>query len=155
MPSDGMSHGVVPDESLDRIHASMRREPLTQARNPTHSTMPGQLILLKRTVPSRITYRLQSETLPRIHSFCEGVFPYYIHCSWLQDLPFSCLGPSALLYSGPPLSSPVVIERSFMHSTFQVAFMNHQVRSADTCLAWMTPSCGTTGRSRSSTRSIS
>jgi len=82
---------------VDRIHTSMRREPLSQTRNPTQSTMPGQLILLKHTVPSRITYRLQSETLPRIHSFCEGVFPYHRHCSWLQDLPFSCLGPSALL----------------------------------------------------------
>jgi serine/arginine repetitive matrix protein 2 len=39
---------------------------------------------------------------------------------------FSRSGPSALLYSGLPLSSPIVIKRSFMCDTFQVAFMNHQ-----------------------------
>ena len=30
-----------------------------------------------------------------------------------------------MAYSGLPLSSPVVVERSFMRNTFQVAFLNH------------------------------
>jgi serine/arginine repetitive matrix protein 2 len=42
-----------------------------------------------------------------------------------KTVSFSRSGPSALLYSGLPLSSPIVIERSFMRNTFQVAFVNH------------------------------
>ena len=48
---------------LDRIHAPVRREPLSQARNATHSTSPDQLIMLKHPIPSRLTYRLQSEPI--------------------------------------------------------------------------------------------
>jgi hypothetical protein len=57
------SRCLVSDELLDRIHASVRREPLSQARNATHSTSPDQLIVLKRPIPSRLTYRLQSEPI--------------------------------------------------------------------------------------------
>jgi hypothetical protein len=49
---------LVPDELLDRIHASLRREPLLQARSTTHSTTPDQPIMLKRPIPTRLTYRL-------------------------------------------------------------------------------------------------
>jgi hypothetical protein len=43
-----------------------------------------------------------------------------------MTVSFPRSGPSVLLYSGLPLSSPVVIERSFMCNTFQVTSANHQ-----------------------------
>jgi serine/arginine repetitive matrix protein 2 len=143
---------LVPDELLDRIHASIRREPLSQARNATHSTTPDQLIVLKRPIPSRLTYRLQSEPIivripqadPSLTIHLHGnelifdppylVFTRSAEASFritgtslgFKTVSFSRSGPSALLYSGLPLSSPIVIERSFMRNTFQVAFVNHQ-----------------------------
>ena len=143
---------LVPDELLDRIHASIRREPLSQARNATHSTTPDQLIVLKRPIPTRLTYRLQSEPIivripqadPSLTIHLHGnelifdppylVFSRSAEASFritgtalgFKTVSFSRSGPSALLYSGLPLSSPIVIERSFMRNTFQVAFVNHQ-----------------------------
>jgi hypothetical protein len=143
---------LVSDELLDRIHASVRREPLSQARNPAHSTAPDQLIVLKRPMPSRLTYRLQSEPIivripqidPSLTIHLHGnelIFdpPYLVFnrspeasfritgtALGLKTVSFSRSGPSALQYTGLPLSSPIVIERSFMRNTFQVAFVNHQ-----------------------------
>ncbi|KAH9013745.1 hypothetical protein EDB85DRAFT_2076558 [Lactarius pseudohatsudake] len=143
---------LVPDELLDRIHASIRREPLSQARNPTHSTTPDQLIVLKRPIPSRLTYRMQSEPIivripqvdPSLTIHLHGnelIFdPPYLSFTrsaeasfritgtglGLKTVSFSRSGPSALLYTGLPLSSPIVIERSFMRNTFQLAFVNHE-----------------------------
>ena len=146
------SRCLVSDELLDRIHASVRREPLSQARNATHSTSPDQLIVLKRPIPSRLTYRLQSEPIivripqadPLLTIHLHGnelifdppylVFTRSAEASFritgtalgLKTVSFSRSGPSALLYTGLPLSSPIVIERSFMRNTFQVAFVNHK-----------------------------
>ncbi|KAH9034827.1 hypothetical protein EDB85DRAFT_2073544 [Lactarius pseudohatsudake] len=142
---------LVPDELLDRIHASIRREPLSQARNPTHSTTPDQLIVLKRPIPSRLTYRMQSEPIivripqvdPSLTIHLHGnelIFdPPYLSFTrsaeasfritgtglGLKTVSFSRSGPSALLYTGLPLSSPIVIERSFMRNTFQLAFRRY------------------------------
>ena len=146
------SRCLVPDELLDRIHASIKREPLSQARSSAHSTTPDQLIVLKRPIPSRLTYRLQSEPIivripqadPSLTIHLHGdelIFdPPYLAFNrsaeasfritgkalGLKTVSFSRSGPSALLYTGLPLSSPIVIERSFMRNTFQVAFVNHQ-----------------------------
>ncbi|KAH9056579.1 hypothetical protein EDB87DRAFT_1579298 [Lactarius vividus] len=143
---------LVPDELLDRIHASIRREPLSQARNSAHSTTPDQLIVLKRPIPSRLTYRMQSEPIivripqadPSLTIHLHGnelIFdPPYLSFTrsaeasfritgtglGLKTVSFSRSGPSALLYTGLPLSSPIVIERSFMRNTFQLAFVNHE-----------------------------
>ena len=143
---------LVPDELLDRIHASIRREPLLQARNSSHSTTADQLIVLKRPIASRLTYRLQSEPIivripqadPSLTIHLHGnelifdppylVFTRSAEASFritgtalgLKTVSFSRSGATALLYSGLPLSSPIVIERSFMRNTFQVAFVNHQ-----------------------------
>lgn len=143
---------LVPDELLDRIHASIRREPLSQARKPAHSTTPDQLIVLKRPIPSRLTYRMQSEPIivripqvdPSLTIHLHGnelIFdPPYLSFTrtaeasfritgtglGLKTVSFSRSGPSALLYTGLPLSSPIVIERSFMRNTFQLAFVNHE-----------------------------
>ena len=143
---------LVSDELLDRIHASIRREPLSQARNSALSTTPDQLIVLKRPIPSRLTYRMQSEPIivripqvdPSLTIHLQGnelIFdPPYLTFTrsaeasfritgtglGLKTVSFSRSGPSALLYTGLPLSSPIVIERSFMRNTFQLAFVNHE-----------------------------
>jgi serine/arginine repetitive matrix protein 2 len=143
---------LVSDELLDRIHASIRREPLSQARNPALSTTPDQLIILKRPIPSRLTYRTQSEPIivripqvdPSLTIHLHGnelIFdPPYLTFTrsaeasfritgtglGFKTVSFSRSGPSALLYTGLPLSSPIVIERSFMRNTFQLAFVNHE-----------------------------
>ena len=108
--------------------------------------------MLKRPIPSRLTYRLQSEHIiaripqagPSLTIHLRGdelIFdpPYLVFARsaeasfritgtslGFKTVSFSRSGPSALLYSGLPLSSPIVIERSFMRNTFQVAFVNHQ-----------------------------
>jgi serine/arginine repetitive matrix protein 2 len=146
------SRCLVSDELLDRIHVSIRREPLSQARNSAHSTSPDQLIVLKRPISSRLTYRLQSEPIivripqadPSLTIHLHGnelIFdpPYLVFARsaeasfritgtalGLKTVSFSRSGSSAPLYTGLPLSSPIVIERSFMRNTFQVAFANHQ-----------------------------
>ncbi|KAI9461283.1 hypothetical protein BJY52DRAFT_219516 [Lactarius psammicola] len=143
---------LVPDELLDRIHASIRREPLSQARNSAHSTTPDLPIVLKRPIPSRLTYRMQSEPIivripqadPSLTIYLHGnelIFdPPYLSFTrsaeasfritgmglGLKTVSFSRSGPSALLYTGLPLSNAIVIERSFMRNTFQLAFANHE-----------------------------
>jgi len=143
---------LVSDDLLDRIHASIKREPLSQARNSAHSVAPDQLIILKRPIPSRLTYRMQSEPIivripqadPSLTIHLHGnelIFdPPYLTFTrsaeasfritgtalGLKTVSFSRSGSSSLLYTGLPLSSPIVIERSFMRNTFQIAFVNHQ-----------------------------
>jgi hypothetical protein len=143
---------LVSDDLLDRIHASIKRDPLSQARNSAHSVAPDQLIVLKRPIPSRLTYRMQSEPIivripqtdPSLTIHLHGnelIFdPPYLTFTrsaeasfritgtalGLKTVSFSRTGPSSLLYTGLPLSSPIVIERSFMRNTFQIAFVNHQ-----------------------------
>ncbi len=143
---------LVPDELLDRIHASIRREPLSQARDSTLSATPDQFIVLKRPIPSRLTYRMQSEPIivripqvdPSLTIYLHGnelifdppylTFTRSVEASFritgtglgLKTVSFSRSGPSALLYAGLPLSNPIVIERSFMRNTFQLAFVNHE-----------------------------
>jgi serine/arginine repetitive matrix protein 2 len=143
---------LVSDDLLDRIHASTKREPLSQARNAAYSTTQDQLIVLKRPIPSRLTYRMQSEPIivripqvdpsltihlhgnelifdPPYLSFArsaEASFRITGTALGLKTVSFSRSGTTALLYTGLPLSSSIMIERSFMRNTFQVAFVNHQ-----------------------------
>jgi serine/arginine repetitive matrix protein 2 len=143
---------LVSDDLLDRIHVSIKREPLSQARDAAHVAAPDQLIVLKRPIPSRLTYRMQSEPIivripqvdPSLIIHLHGnelIFdPPYLTFTraaeasfritgtslGLKTVSFSRSGPSALLYTGLPLSSPIVIERSFMRNTFQIAFVNHR-----------------------------
>jgi serine/arginine repetitive matrix protein 2 len=66
MPSGGTTPQCLdPGELLD---ASIKRDPISQARNSAHLTTPDRLIVLKHPSPSRLTYRLQSEptTIVRI-----------------------------------------------------------------------------------------
>ena len=142
---------LVSDALLDKMYTSIRREPLSQARNSATTTSPDFTITLKRPVPPRLTYRMQSEPIilripqpdPNLTIVLHGqdlifdpptlTFTRSAEASFritgtslgLKTISFSRSGQAALLYSGLPLSSPIVVERSFMRNTFQVAFLNH------------------------------
>ena len=118
--------------------------------------MPDQLIVLKCPIPSRLTFHMQSEPiivripqvdpsltihlhgnelifdLPYLTFMCstevlaEALFCITGTGLGFKPISFSCSGSSVLLYTGLPLSSPIVIERRFMRNTFQLAFVNHE-----------------------------
>ena len=141
--------GTVSEELLDKIYASIRRERLFQAR--LSSSQPDIVINIKRPLPPRLTYRSQSDPVilripqpdPQLTIQLFGqdlVFdPPVLTFSKSSEVSFRVTGtalgnktiimwrsgPNALAYSGLPLSSPVVVERSFMRNTFQIAFLNH------------------------------
>jgi len=139
--------GQVPDEILEEIYASIRNEHLTQSR----AIVPGEAditIVAKRALPTRLTYRVQSEPIilrvPQpdpdlsIQLFGQDLLfdPPVLTFSKSSEASFritgTSLGPkkitmrrsgsNALLYSGLPLSSSIVVERAFMRNTFQLAF---------------------------------
>ena len=139
--------GQVSDEVLEEIYTSVRNEHLTQAR----ATAPGEAditIVIKRALPTRLTYRVQSEPIilriPQqdpdlsIQLFGQDLIfdPQVLTFTKSSEASFRIIGTSlgpkritmrksgsnALLYSGLPLSSSVVVERAFMRNTFQLAF---------------------------------
>ncbi|KAF7288709.1 SEC7 domain-containing protein [Mycena chlorophos] len=140
---------LVPDELLDEIFVSVRSERLSQARRVAVST--DAQIVLKRPLPPRLTYRVQSE--PIILRIPQPD-PYFTIQLFGQDLEFDppvltfarsseasfrvtgqslgsktmimCRsGPNALKYLPLPLSNSLVVERAFMRNTFEVAFLNY------------------------------
>ncbi|KZT68246.1 hypothetical protein DAEQUDRAFT_712063 [Daedalea quercina L-15889] len=144
--------GLVSDDLLDKIYTSVRKERLTQARNPSASlTHPDIPVTIKRALPSRLTYRIQSEPVilripqpdPQLTIQLFGqdlVFePPVLNFSKSSEASFRVTGtslgtksvimwrsgPHGILYSGLPLSSTVTVERAFMRNTFQLAFVNH------------------------------
>ncbi|KAH9940420.1 uncharacterized protein BXZ73DRAFT_98856 [Epithele typhae] len=143
---------LVSEEVLNKIYASIRREKLFMARPPASvATEPDIDVYIKRPLPPRLTYRMQSEPvvlrIPRpdpdltIHLFGQDIVfdPPTLTFARSPEASFRVTGtalgaksivmwragPNGLAYAGLPLSSPVVVERSFMRNTFQVAFMNH------------------------------
>jgi len=139
--------GQVSDEILQEIYASIRDEQLTQAR----AMVTGEtdiVIVVKRALPARLTYRVQSEPIIlriphpdpdlRIQLFGQDLLfdpPVLTFAKSLEAsfrMTGTSLGPkritmrrsgsNALLYSGLPLSTSVVVERAFMRNTFQLAF---------------------------------
>ncbi|KAH8078041.1 hypothetical protein BXZ70DRAFT_688395 [Cristinia sonorae] len=143
---------LVSDELLEKIYTSIRRERLSQARNPSlQNNIPESIITIKRPLPPRLTYRVQSEPVVLRIPHPDPQFTIQL---FGQDLVFDPptltftksaeasfrvtgtslgpksiimwrSGPNALAYTGLPQSSPVVVERSFMRNTFQLAFVNH------------------------------
>ena len=143
---------LVSDDVLDKIYAAVRKEKLYQARHPSSvAKHPDVVINIKRPLPPRLTYRIQSDPIilriPQpdaqltIQLFGQDLVfdPPVLTFSKSSEVSFRVTGtalgnktiimwrsgPNALAYSGLPLSSPVVVERSFMRNTFQVAFLNH------------------------------
>ncbi|KAI0915796.1 hypothetical protein AcW1_003703 [Taiwanofungus camphoratus] len=143
---------LVSDDLLDKVYTSIRREKLSQARNPSYQTGDSDVpVTIKRPLPSRLTYRVQSEPIilrisqpdPQltIQLFGQDLIfdPPTLTFARSSEASFRVTGtslgskaiimwrsgPNALAYCGLPLSSPVVVERAFMRNTFQLAFANH------------------------------
>ncbi|KAI5115974.1 hypothetical protein M0805_002624 [Coniferiporia weirii] len=140
---------LVPDNTLEGIYASVRAEKFCQARNPTNGRAPLP-VSLKRTIPSRITYRRQSEPIvvripqtdsqltiqlygqdltfdPPVLTFArstEASFRMTGTAFGPKTMIMACSGPAAPNYSGLPLSMTVAVERAFMRNTFQLAFVD-------------------------------
>ncbi|KAF7797899.1 hypothetical protein EIP86_009105 [Pleurotus ostreatoroseus] len=151
------TRNAVSDEYLDKIYAAIRRERLSQARNPSTDPNPNAVlsgtlpISIKRPLPARLTYRVQSEPIvlritasdPHLTIQLFGqdlVFdPPFLTFAKSSEASFRVTGTSlgaktivmwrsganALSYTGLPLSSPVMVERAFMRNTFQLAFADH------------------------------
>ena len=144
------ARGLVSDQQLEAVYKSVYHEKLFQAQNPSS---PGPLditITVKRAVPPRLTYRVQSEPIilriPQtdpelcIRLYGQGLHfePDVLSFAKSSDASFRVTGtslgaktmimfrsgPHALRYTGLPLSNSLVVERAFMRNTFQVAFPN-------------------------------
>ena len=148
--------GLVSDDLLDKIYAAVRRERLSQARNlasePSSNGASPTIfpISIKRSLPPRLTYRVQSEPIVlRIPAPDPNLTIQLFGQDLVFDPPFltftknaeasfritgTSLGPktiimwlsgaNALAYTGLPLSSPLMVERAFMRNTFQLAFLD-------------------------------
>jgi hypothetical protein len=107
-------------------------------------------ITIKRPLPSRLTYKAQSEPIvfrlpqqdphftielygqdlifdPPILQFSrssEASFRVTGASLGLKTMTMCRSGPNAIKYSGLPLSHSIVVERAFMKNTFQIAFVN-------------------------------
>ncbi|KZT26792.1 hypothetical protein NEOLEDRAFT_1177372 [Neolentinus lepideus HHB14362 ss-1] len=145
------TRSLLPDDLLERIYSSIRRERLCQSRNPASGT-PDIPISTKRPLPSRLTYRVQSDPIivripqpdPDLQITLHGqdltFDPSVLNFSKLSEASFRVTGtslgpktiimcrsgPNSLKYWGLPLGSTVMVERAFMRNTFQIAFMNHE-----------------------------
>ena len=144
--------GLATDELLSNIYESIRRERLSQARNPAIGGPADVVIVVKRPPPSRVTYAVQSEPIvlripqadpqlniqlygqglkfdPPVLTFAkssEASFRVTGTALGSKTMIMSRSGPNAILYTGLPQSSSVVVERAFMRNTFNLAFLNHQ-----------------------------
>jgi serine/arginine repetitive matrix protein 2 len=149
------ARGLVSDDLLDNLYNSIRRERLSQARIPTSNGPVDIHIAIKRPLPPRVTYRMQSEPIvlripqpdPQFTILLYGqdlVFePPTLTFSKSSEASFRVTGtslgpktmimhrsgPNALAYSGLPLNGSVIVERAFMRNTFQIAFENqHRIK---------------------------
>lgn len=143
--------GLLSDDTLSDVYESIYREPLAQARHPSSAGPTEITVTFKRALPSRLTYKVQSEPVviripqpdpnftielfghslafePPVLSFAkssEASFRVTGTLFGLTSLLMLRSGSNALLYTGLSPSCPVSVERAFMRNTFQVAFLNH------------------------------
>jgi len=143
--------GLLSDDTLGDVYESIYREPLTQARHPSSSGPPEITVTFKRALPSRLTYKVQSEPVviripqtdpnltielfghnlafdPPVLSFAKSSEASFRVTGTLFGLTTMLMlrsGSNALLYAGLPPSCPISVERAFMRNTFQVAFLNY------------------------------
>lgn len=141
---------LVSEEMLQELYRSIFRERLCQAyfriMDVTHDTP----ITIKRPLPSRLTYKAQSEPIvfrlpqadplltielygqdmtfdPPVLQFvrsAEASFRIMGTSLGSKTVTMCRSGPNAIKYSGLPLSHTIVVERAFMRNTFQLAFLN-------------------------------
>ena len=142
---------LVSDEFLEEAYDSIRSERLCQARYPSPTSSADLQITIKRQLPARLTYKIQSEPIilriPHVDpSFSIQLYgqdlvfdPPVLTFSKSSEASFRVMGtslgsktvtlcrsgPNAVIYAGLPISHTVVVERAFMRNTFQLAFSNH------------------------------
>lgn len=142
---------LVPDEFLEEAYDSIRSERLCQARYPSPTSSADLQITIKRQLPARLTYKIQSEPIilriPHVDpSFSIQLYgqdlvfdPPVLTFAKSSEMSFRIMGtslgsktvtlrrsgPNAVNYAGLPISHTVVVERAFMRNTFQLAFSNH------------------------------
>jgi hypothetical protein len=142
---------LVSDELLEDIYESILREKLSQSRGTTSGSVADITIAVKRPIPVRLTWKMQSEPVvlriphadPHLSIRLYGqdlVFdPPFLNFAKSPEASFRVTGtslgskslvmrrsgPNALNYASLPLSTTVIVERAFMRHTFQMAFLNH------------------------------
>uniref|UniRef100_A0A0W0FH86 SEC7 domain-containing protein n=1 Tax=Moniliophthora roreri TaxID=221103 RepID=A0A0W0FH86_MONRR len=142
---------TVSDELLEDIYQSIREERLSHARDAQATETTDTIITIKRPLPPRLTYKVQSEPIVlripqqdphlQIHLYGQDLVidPPVLTFTKSSEAAFRVTGtslgpktiiirrsgPNALIYSGLPPAQRITIERAFMRNTFQVAFMNH------------------------------
>ena len=142
---------LVSDELLEDIYDSVLREKLSQSRGSTPGGAAEITIVIKRAIPARLTWKMQSEPIVlripqiepdlRIRLYGHDLIfdPPILNFAKSPEVSFRVTGtslgsksivmrrsgPKALSYTGLPLSTTVVVERAFMRHTFQMAFLSH------------------------------
>ncbi|KAJ7770147.1 hypothetical protein DFH07DRAFT_735814 [Mycena maculata] len=142
---------LVSDELLEDVFDSIREERLSQARLSSNGGPADISIMIKRPLPTRLTYKVQSDPIIlriqqadpdlTIHLFGQDLVfdPPFLTFARSSEASFRVTGtslgsktmimcrsgPNALRYSGLPLSNSLVVERAFMRNTFEMAFINH------------------------------
>jgi hypothetical protein len=140
---------LISDDLLQELYRSIFHERLCQAC-PSILSSHEIPITIKRPLPSRLTYKAQSEPIvfrlpqqdphftielygqdlifdPPILQFSrssEASFRVTGASLGLKTMTMCRSGPNAIKYSGLPLSQSIIVERAFMKNTFQIAFVN-------------------------------
>ncbi|KAF9566693.1 hypothetical protein CPC08DRAFT_681970 [Agrocybe pediades] len=140
---------LVSDDLLQELYRSIYHERLCQALSNDYGSSQDTPITIKRPLPTRLTYKTQSEPivfrLPQADpSFTIELFgqdmefdPPVLHFSRSSEASFRVMGkslgsktitmcrsgPNAIKYTGLPVSHTIVVERAFMRNTFQLAFL--------------------------------
>ncbi|KIY66870.1 hypothetical protein CYLTODRAFT_423020 [Cylindrobasidium torrendii FP15055 ss-10] len=144
------SYTLVSDDFLRDVFEAVLREQLCMAV-ATERTNELMNITIKRRLPEQLTYKTQSDPIflripqpdahltiylygnglvfdPPVLTFArstEACFRVTGNSLGPKTFLMYRSGPSALKYTGLPLSCKVSVERAFMRHTFQVAFVNH------------------------------
>ncbi|KAG5648513.1 hypothetical protein DXG03_003124 [Asterophora parasitica] len=138
----------VSDGLLQDVYESILNERLSHSPN---AGSPVEVIAIKRAIPASLTWRIDSDPIVfRIPQADPGLSielygqdmifePPVLNFGKSSEVSFRVKavtlgpksiimrrsGPSAIKYTGLPLSCPVLVERAFMRHTIQVAFQNH------------------------------
>ncbi|KAG6371434.1 hypothetical protein JVT61DRAFT_9448 [Boletus reticuloceps] len=139
------------DLAYSDIYASIYRKPLSQARHPSSNGPIEITVTFKCTLPSHLTYKVQSEPvvirIPQadpnftiklfghnlafelpVLSFAKSSEASFRVTGTLFSLTTLLMlhsGSNALLYAGLPPSWPISVEHAFMRNTFQITLLNH------------------------------
>jgi len=144
--------GLLPDDLVQSIYFSLQKDPLRWAIEQ-HYYWEEYTIGFKRAPATTIAHRVQSDPIvirinrpdpdlriqllsqdgitfdPSELNFArstEATFRMTGSTLGPKTIILSLVGNNAPLYHGLPYSTTVVVERSFMRNTFQIAFKDHR-----------------------------